>query len=89
MYDRKADKIIDSFEIPPYELVTCMQVMPLEVSEITHKHKLLVTLGTISQRAENYAAKGCIYVLQSQVNQRRARNSASSAEKRLRVASRR
>jgi len=41
-----------------------MEVMPLEVSEITHQHRLLVALGTISQRAENYAAKGCIYTLE-------------------------
>ncbi|KAG2161842.1 hypothetical protein VTO58DRAFT_109667 [Aureobasidium pullulans] len=64
LYDAKADRIIDTYDIPPYELVTSMEVMSLEVSEITHHHKLLVALGTISQRAENYAAKGCIYTLE-------------------------
>lgn len=64
MYDPRVHRIIDTFDIPPYELVTSMEVMPLEISEITHKHKLLVALGTISQRAENYAARGCIYALE-------------------------
>ncbi|KAI4740148.1 protein CFT1 [Aureobasidium sp. EXF-12298] len=64
LYDAKADRLIDTYDIPPYELVTSMEVMPLEVSEITHQHRLLVALGTISQRAENYAAKGCIYTLE-------------------------
>ncbi|KAG9684080.1 protein CFT1, partial [Aureobasidium melanogenum] len=64
LYDARADRIIDTYDIPPYELITSMEVMPLEVSEITHQHRLLVALGTISQRAENYAAKGCIYTLE-------------------------
>ncbi|KAI4851207.1 protein CFT1, partial [Aureobasidium sp. EXF-8845] len=64
LYDAKADRLIDTYDIPSYELVTSMEVMPLEVSEITHEHRLLVALGTISQRAENYAAKGCIYTLE-------------------------
>lgn len=64
LYDAKADRVIDTYDIPSYELVTSMEVMPLEISEITHQHRLLVALGTISQRAENYAAKGCIYTLE-------------------------
>ncbi|KAI5255757.1 protein CFT1 [Aureobasidium subglaciale] len=64
LYDARADRIVDTYDIPPYELITSMEVMSLEVSEITHQHKSLVTLGTISQRAENYAAKGCIYTLE-------------------------
>lgn len=40
-----------------------MEIMPLEISEITHKHKLLIALGTISQRGENYAARGALYTL--------------------------
>ncbi|KAK6001203.1 hypothetical protein QM012_003286 [Aureobasidium pullulans] len=64
LYDARADRIIDTYDIPSYELITSMEVMPLEVSEITHQHRLLVALGTISQRAENYAAKGCIYTLE-------------------------
>ncbi|KAG9903177.1 protein CFT1, partial [Aureobasidium melanogenum] len=64
LYDARADRIIDTYDIPPYEIVTSMEVMPLEVSEITHQHRLLVALGTITQRAENYAAKGCIYTLE-------------------------
>ena len=64
IYDHRADRLIDTFIIPPYELVTSMDVAPLEISEITHEHRLLVAVGTISQRAENYAAKGCIYALE-------------------------
>lgn len=40
-----------------------MEIMPLEMSEVTHKHKLMIAVGTISQRGENFAARGSLYVL--------------------------
>ncbi|GAB7354687.1 hypothetical protein MBLNU459_g5108t1 [Dothideomycetes sp. NU459] len=63
IYDPQADAVIHTYDIPAYEIVTSMEVAPLEISEVTHKQKLLVAVGTISQRGENFAAKGVIYVL--------------------------
>lgn len=40
-----------------------MEVMSLEISEITHKHKLMIAVGTITQRAENFAARGALYII--------------------------
>jgi len=40
-----------------------MEIMPLEISEVIHKHKTFVAVGTISQRGENYAARGALYIL--------------------------
>lgn len=63
IYDPSANAVIYTYSLPPYELVTSMSIAPLETSETTHKQALLIALGTISQRAENYAAKGVVYVL--------------------------
>jgi len=54
--------IISSYPFQTYEAVTSLSVSPLEISENTHAHRLLVAAGTITQRGEAYAAKGCLYV---------------------------
>ena len=63
IYDPRVDSVIHSLTLPTYEIVTSMEIMPLEVSEVIHQHKLFIAIGTISQRAENFAARGALYIL--------------------------
>lgn len=57
------DAVVHTLPLPDFEIVTSMEVMPLEISEVTHKRKLLIAIGTISQRAENFAARGALYTI--------------------------
>jgi len=63
IYDHHVNSVIHSLDLPNYELVTSTEIMPLEISEVIHKHKTFVAVGTISQRGENYAARGALYIL--------------------------
>ncbi|KAL1303688.1 hypothetical protein AAFC00_007041 [Neodothiora populina] len=63
LYNPHVNLVVSTMPLPAYEIVTSMEVMPLEISEVTHKHKLLVAVGTISERGENYAARGALYTL--------------------------
>ncbi|PNS20445.1 hypothetical protein CAC42_5895 [Sphaceloma murrayae] len=54
--------IISSHTLPPYEHVTALHVSPLEISEVTHNQRLLISLATLSQRGDSYADKGALYV---------------------------
>lgn len=63
LYDPLVSTIVHTLPLPQYELVTSLEVMSLEISEITHKHKLMVAVGAITDRAENFAARGALYVL--------------------------
>lgn len=63
LYNPYVNTVVSTFSIPRHEIVTSMEVMPLEISEVTHKLKTLIAVGTISQRAENYASRGALYTL--------------------------
>ncbi|KAF2154840.1 hypothetical protein K461DRAFT_253002 [Myriangium duriaei CBS 260.36] len=54
--------IISTYQIPPYEHVTGVDCAPLETSETTRITAPLITVGTITHRADPYADKGAIYV---------------------------
>ena len=43
-------------------MVTSVRCTPLEISDVTHKQKVLIAVGTISQRGEGFAARGGVYV---------------------------
>ncbi|PSK60594.1 hypothetical protein B9Z65_744 [Elsinoe australis] len=62
LLDPSTTHIISSHTLPAYEHVTSLHVSPLEISEINHNHRLLISLGTISARGDSYADKGALYV---------------------------
>lgn len=63
LYDAQTSTIVHTFPLPQLELVTSVECVSLEISEVTHKRKLLIAAGTISQKGEAYAARGGVYVL--------------------------
>lgn len=63
IYDLHYDSIIDTFTLPSHEVVTSLKCTPLEISEITHQQKLLIAVGSLLQRGENFPAKGTVYVI--------------------------
>ncbi len=54
--------VIDSIELDPCELIMCIKTLNLEVSEVTHERRQLITLGTAISRGEDLAIKGRLYV---------------------------
>jgi cleavage and polyadenylation specificity factor subunit 1 len=48
----------------PQEVVLCVKVLDLEVSETTHERKPLVAVGTGILHGEDQATKGCMYVFE-------------------------
>ena len=54
---------IFSFELEQYELVTCIQVMSLEVSENTRERREMVVVGTAIVKGEDLATQGAVHVL--------------------------
>ncbi|OAX83062.1 hypothetical protein ACJ72_02580 [Emergomyces africanus] len=54
--------IIDSYALRTAERIMCVKCLNLEVSEITHERKDMITVGTALTRGEDIAARGCIYV---------------------------
>lgn len=63
LYDANTDTVTQSLPLLPYEMVTSLVCESLEISDVTHKHKLLIAAGTISQRGEAFAARGGVYVI--------------------------
>lgn len=54
--------VIDTYEMQPNESILCVQILNLEVSEITHEHKQLIAVGTAISMGEDLAVKGTVYV---------------------------
>lgn len=48
--------------MPYLETITALKVMPLEVSENTHKQELRIVVSTAAQRGEDMPAKGTVMV---------------------------
>ncbi|KAF4556011.1 CFT1-like protein [Elsinoe fawcettii] len=62
LLDPPTSNIISSYTLPHYEVATSLAVSPLEISEVTHNHRLLISIGTITTRSDAYADKGALYV---------------------------
>ena len=54
--------VIDTFELDPYEMIMCIKILNLEVSEITHARRQMITVGTAISKGEDIAIKGRVYV---------------------------
>lgn len=54
--------VIDTFELDPYEMIMCIKILNLEVSEITHERRQMITIGTAISKGEDIAIKGRVYV---------------------------
>jgi len=54
--------VIDKFELDPYEMIMCIKILKLEVSEITHEQRQMITVGTAISKGEDIAIKGRVYV---------------------------
>jgi len=54
--------VIDTVEMDPSEIIMCVKVLNLEVSEVTNERRQMVTVGTAIARGEDLAIKGRIYV---------------------------
>ncbi|EME43798.1 hypothetical protein DOTSEDRAFT_79774 [Dothistroma septosporum NZE10] len=58
----KTHRVIDSRAMPYLEAITALQVMPLEVSELTHEQDLRILVSTAAMRGEDMPARGAIIV---------------------------
>jgi cleavage and polyadenylation specificity factor subunit 1 len=54
--------VIDTVEMDPFEMVMCVKVLNLEVSEVTNERRQMVTVGTAISKGEDLAIKGRLYV---------------------------
>lgn len=54
--------VIDTVEMDPSEIVMCVKVLNLEVSEVTNERRQMVTVGTAISKGEDLAIKGRLYV---------------------------
>lgn len=54
--------IIDTIEMDSSEMVMCVKILNLEVSEVTNERKQMVTVGTAISKGEDLAIKGRLYV---------------------------
>ena len=54
--------VIHTLRMPYLETVTCMKIMPLEVSEHTHEQRLMVVVGTAVQRGEDLPTTGAVSI---------------------------
>ncbi|KAF2221712.1 CPSF A subunit region-domain-containing protein [Elsinoe ampelina] len=62
LLDPPTSNIISSHSLPQYEIATSLSIAPLEISEITHNQRLLISVGTITNRSDAYGDKGGLYV---------------------------
>jgi len=58
----KSHILIQSLPLDSHELITALQVMPLEISERTHEHKPCVVVASAFLRGEDMPAKGAVSV---------------------------
>ncbi|RAL59964.1 hypothetical protein DID88_000590 [Monilinia fructigena] len=54
--------VIDTVELEPCEVITCIKTMNLVVSEVTNERKHLVAVGTAIIKGEDLATTGRLYV---------------------------
>lgn len=54
--------VIDTVELEPCEVITCIKTMNLVVSEVTNERKHLVAVGTAIIKGEDLATTGHLYV---------------------------
>ena len=54
--------VIESVDMEPCEIVTCVETLNLEVSESTNERKQLVTIGTAISKGEDLPIRGRVYV---------------------------
>lgn len=54
--------VIDSVEMEPSEMITCIKTLSLEVSEITHERNELIVVGTAISRGEDLPIRGRVLV---------------------------
>lgn len=54
--------VIDTIELEPCEVITCIKTMNLVVSEVTNERKQLIVVGTAITKGEDLAATGRLYV---------------------------
>ncbi|KAM5464606.1 mRNA cleavage and polyadenylation factor subunit [Microsporum ferrugineum] len=59
-----ADIAPSSHELEPAERITCIEVIRLEISEITHERKDMVVVGSAIVKGEDIVPKGCIRVFE-------------------------
>ena len=55
-------EVIDNHELDPHEMVMCMKVLNLEVSEHTHARLPLLCVGTAVSQGEDLPIRGRVYV---------------------------
>ncbi|EFE34581.1 uncharacterized protein ARB_06344 [Trichophyton benhamiae CBS 112371] len=55
---------IDSHELEPAERITCIEVIRLEISELTHERKDMVVVGSSIVKGEDIVPKGFIRVFE-------------------------
>ncbi|KAK4691022.1 cleavage and polyadenylation specificity factor subunit 1, partial [Lecanoromycetidae sp. Uapishka_2] len=61
LLDGKSLSVIDTYALAPYEVVTTIKTLSLEVSEHTHTRETLVCVGTALIRGEDLPSAGKIY----------------------------
>ncbi|KAF7902784.1 hypothetical protein EAF00_002687 [Botryotinia globosa] len=54
--------VIDTIELEPCELITCIKTMNLVISEVTNERKHLIVVGTAITKGEDLATTGRLYV---------------------------
>ena len=62
--DEKTWTVIDTHVLEPQELVLCVKTLNMEVSEITHKRKDVIAVGTAIIQGEDLATKGNIRIFE-------------------------
>lgn len=62
LYDPATRRITDTYELEAYEVILCIKVVPMEVSEQTHERREVVCVGTAIARGEDLLTHGCIYI---------------------------
>ena len=62
LLDPTTRQITDTYELDSDEIVLCLKVLQLEVSEVTRARRDVVCVGTAIARGEDLLTQGCIYV---------------------------
>jgi cleavage and polyadenylation specificity factor subunit 1 len=62
--DEKTWTVIDTHVLEPQEVILCIKMLNLEVSETTHQRKDLIAVGTAIVHGEDLATKGNIRIFE-------------------------
>ncbi|KAI9648240.1 mRNA cleavage and polyadenylation factor subunit [Ciborinia camelliae] len=54
--------VIDTIELEPCEIITCIKTLNLVVSEVTNERKHLIAVGTAITKGEDLATTGRLYI---------------------------